>query len=80
MTIKARWKKNGKTYLFLGVGFGAYKAMSAGTFAQAFSPDVNSGEVGMVALCDRKGKIGWVDYEEVEIVEVDGRAPGDFLD
>lgn len=28
-----------QTYLFLGVGFGACKAMSAGTFAQAFSPD-----------------------------------------
>lgn len=43
---------DGAESVFLGVGFGAYKAMSAGTFAQAFSPDVDSGEVGMVALCD----------------------------
>ena len=79
MAIKARWKKNGKTYLFLGVGFGAYKAMSAGTLAQVFSPDEESGEVGMAALCDRKGNIGWVDHDEVEILEIDGQTPGDLL-
>ncbi|HBE68773.1 MAG TPA: hypothetical protein DDW52_11560 [Planctomycetaceae bacterium] len=80
MVAKARWKKNGQIYLFLGVGFGAYKAMAAGNFLQSFSPIEESDDVGMVALCDRDGNIGWVDYSEVEIIEIDGRHPSDFLD
>ena len=71
MATKARWKKNGKVYLFLGVGFGAYKAMVAGNFFQSISPEVDSKELGMVALCDREGTVGWVDYSEVEDHEND---------
>lgn len=79
MLAKARWKKNGKVYLFLGVGFGAYKAMAAGNAFQAFSPIEESQEFGMVALCDVDGEIGWVDYTEVEIIEVDGQTPAELL-
>ena len=79
MLAKARWKKNGKVYLFLGVGFGAYKAMAAGNTLQSFSPVEDSQEIGMVALCDADGEIGWVDYTEVEIIEVDGQSPEEFL-
>ncbi len=76
---KARWKKNGKTYIFLGVGFGAYKAMAAGNFVQSLSPVAEEKEIGMVALCDQRGEIGWVDYTEVEILEIDGRSPNELL-
>lgn len=79
MTTKARWKKDGKTYLYLGTGFGAFKAMSAGTWMHSLLPDKESGEIGMVALCDKNGEIGWVDYEEVEILEIDGERPADLL-
>ena len=79
MATKARWKNDGKTYLFLGVGFGAYKAMVAGNFFQSISPEVDSKEIGMVALCDGEGRVGWVDYSEVEIVEIDGRSPSELL-
>ncbi len=79
MAIKAKWKKNDQVYLFLGVGFGAYKAMMAGNTLQMLAPDVDTKEIGMVALCDRKGEVGWVDYQEVEIVEIDGASPADLL-
>ena len=79
MVAKARWKKNGKVYLFLGVGFGAYKAMAAGNTLQALSPLEESQEVGMVALCDVDGEIGWVDYTEVEIIEMEGQTPAELL-
>ena len=79
MVTKAKWTKNGKVYLFLGVGFGAYKAMVAGNFLQSISPEVDSEKLGMVALCDRKGNVGWVDYSEVEIIEIDGRSPAELL-
>ena len=80
MAIKARWKKNQKVYIFLGVGYGTYKAMMAVNLAHLLAPDVESKEIGMVALCDRDGSVGWVDYSEVEIVEIDGVAPAELLD
>ena len=79
MAIKAKWKKNNQVYLFLGVGFGAYKAMMAANTLHMISPEVDSKEIGMVALCDGKGEVGWVDYQEVEIVEIDGERPADLL-
>ena len=79
MAIKAKWKKDDQVYLFLGVGFGAYKAMMAANAWHMVSPEVDSKEIGMVAMCDRDGKVGWVDYEEVEIVEIDGQSPRDLL-
>lgn len=57
MATKVRYKKNDKTYVLLGVGFGAYKAMAMANTMHAFDPEIDEGEKGMVAVCDREGRI-----------------------
>ena len=51
-----------------------------GSCVEPFEPGLEeSQEVGMVALCDVDGEIGWVDYTEVEIIEMEGQTPAELL-
>ncbi len=79
MATKVRHKKNGNTYLFLGTGYGAFKAMAMANTLHAMNPEIDEGEMGMIAVCDAAGKIHWIDHRLVEVVELDGTAPRELL-
>ena len=79
MTTKVRYKKNGRVYIFLGVGFGMYKSMAAGSYLEAWFPQKDEAQLGMVALCNEKGEIRWADHQDLEVVEVDGKSPAELL-
>ena len=72
-------KASGTKYVLLGTGFGAFKASRPSVFFGNLLPDEESGELTMVAVCDSKGNIGWIHSEELIVVEVDGKAPGEMV-
>ena len=79
MAVKVRYKKNGKVYVYLGVGFGMYKSMAAGSYLEAWFPQKDEGQKGMVALCNEKGEIRWADHGDLEVIDIDGHSPADLL-
>ena len=52
MATKVRHKKSGTTYLFLGTGYGAFKAMAMANTLHAMNPEIDEGEMGMIAVCE----------------------------
>ena len=68
-------KRNGKKYVLLGTGFGAYKATRPGVFFGNLAPEEEQGQITMVAVCDRDGQIRWTHSDDLTVVEVDGNSP-----
>jgi len=70
---------SGEKYILLGTGLGAYKATRPSLFFGNWAPAEESGQVTMVAVCNRAGQIGWVECSELEVVAVDGDKPAELL-
>lgn len=79
MAIKVRNKRNGKTYLMVGTGYGVFKAMAMANTFHAMNPEIDEGELGMIAACDSQGTIHWIDHRHVEVIELDGVKPCELL-
>lgn len=79
MATKVRYRKNGKIYLLVGVGFGAYRATRPSVFLGNLVPTEEEGEMTMVAVCDAKGTIRWAHSGDIEVVEIDGQTPEQLL-
>lgn len=80
MATKVPHKKSGKTYLFLRTGYGAFRAMAMASTLHALNPEIDEGEIGMIAACDSHGKVHWIDHRLVEVIELDGLEPRELLD
>lgn len=65
-------KPSGEKYIFLGTGFGAYKAMRAGVLGGDLFPHEEAGEIMAAAVCDAQGHIRWFETEELQVLEIDG--------
>ena len=79
MAIKVRHNENGRVYMLLGVGFGAYKATHASVFLGNLWPTEDEAQMTMVAVCDGKGIIRWAHSNDVEVIDIDGKTPADLL-
>ena len=73
-------KDEGGKYILLGAGFGVYKATRPSLFLGNLAPSEEGGEVSMVFLCDRTGKVGWVKSEDIRVISIDGSAPADLVE
>lgn len=63
----------GKTYCLLGTGFGAYQSSKPNMFLGNWMADVAEGQYAMVCVCDKQGKVSWIQAENVSIVSIDGQ-------
>jgi hypothetical protein len=79
MSTIVRHNRSGKRYVVIGAGFGAYSSMKSHWLFGDLAAEKQSGEITVIAVCDDRGRIGWVDSDDLEVVEVDGRAPADVL-
>jgi ribose 5-phosphate isomerase len=70
--VIVRNKKTHKKYMFLGTGFGAYKAIRPSFFGGNVFPHEEEGTVTTVAVCDSKGDIIWINSNDLQVIEVDG--------
>lgn len=79
MAIVVSYKKDGKKYILIGTGFGAYKATRPSFFGGNLFPHEDEGNIRVVAVADREGDIHWVDSDDLRVIEVDGNKIEDLL-
>jgi hypothetical protein len=79
MAIFVEHTKTGHQYLLLGTGFGTYPVSQLPSFLGKFVSEAEPEETQVVALCDRAGKIFWLNSAEVTIIEIDGKTPSELL-
>ncbi|MBP89300.1 MAG: hypothetical protein CMJ64_21730 [Planctomycetaceae bacterium] len=72
-------KRNGKKYVLLGTGFGAYKSTRPGVFFGNLIPDEQEGQITMVAVCSKDGNGRWTHSDDLTVIEVDGSSPSELL-
>ena len=72
MAIIVEHRKSKNRYILLGSGYGIYKSSRPSAFLGNMAPKEESGELRVVALSDRKGKIHWIEAEFIRVVAVDG--------
>ena len=68
--------KDGKNYILLGGGYGKTEA-TKDTFL--FGPQRNMAHSSLVLGANAKGRIGWMEIDDVRLVSVDGRTPAQIL-
>ncbi len=79
MAVIVQAKKTGKRYVFLGTGFGAYKATRPHALLGDWMAHEEEGQITMVAVCDANGNIRWAHSDDLIVVEVDGNSPDGLL-
>ena len=68
MSIYVEHKETGDFFIFLGGGYGAFQSHDSHSI---FNP-TKEGTFHMVALCDKKGNIGWVKSDKLRVIHIDG--------
>ncbi len=72
MATIVKHKKTNKKYIFLGVGYAAYKASRPSFFGGNLLPKEEEGTMKIVSVCDQEGNILWFDPEHLQVTKVDG--------
>ena len=79
MAVIVRRISEGGEFVLLGAGFGISATSRPGVFFGSLAPREDSAEVAIACVCDRRGNIGWIETDDLEVVAVDGQSPGDLL-
>jgi len=69
---------SGEKAVLIGTGFGAFSALRPSMFWGNLDPQKESGTVGAVCVCDKRGNIRWVKSKSIRVVEIDGKPPQSF--
>ena len=77
MAIIVRYKPNGGEYILLGTGYGVFKSSHPSPVFKL--PVKESGTFPLAAICDYRGRIGWVRSANLEVVSVHGETPAEVL-
>lgn len=73
-------KPTGKHYVLIGTGFGAFSSRSSSFLGGDLFPNEEYGEIQTAALSDAEGCIIWLPTENLQVLKVDGKHPGEFLE
>ena len=72
MATIVRHNATGKNYCLLGTGFGAYQSKKPNMFLGNWMADIDEGQFAMACVCDSKGRVSWVQAEDITVVSIDG--------
>jgi len=72
-------KKDGRRYVLLGAGFGAYQSKKPNLIFGNLVGDVEEGIYEMLCTCDASGKIYWFLSSTLRIVSIDDQSPEEAL-
>lgn len=72
MSVIVKNKSTQKKYILLGTGFGAYKAIRPSLIGGNLLPHEEEGMIKVVAVCDYKGDINWINSDNLQVIEIDG--------
>ena len=80
MATIVQHKESQNHYIFLGTGFGIYKASRSGPGAFAsILPIEEQDHFRLVAVADRHGNIKWFHSEDLTVIEVEGLHPSELI-
>ena len=79
MTVIVKNVADDKKYLLIGAGFGAFQSKKPNRFFGDLKADIEEGQYTMVCVCDKDGKIDWLESSNLEVVSIDGEKPYDLL-
>ncbi|HAS72558.1 MAG TPA: hypothetical protein DCS67_00265 [Clostridiales bacterium UBA8960] len=80
MAILVKHELTGVEYVMIGTGYSFYKDSIPSPLGGSFFPDVEEGEVKMVAVCDSVGTISWLSSDEVKVISIDGNCVSQLLE
>lgn len=72
MAIVVQHKGTLQKFIFLGVGYGIYKATRPGLIGGNLFPEEEEGTERVAAVCDKYGNIHWFSPNKLKVIEVDG--------
>jgi len=72
MAVIVEHKKTHATYYMLGTGFGMSHAAKPHWFFGDMVSSEQEGQLAFVAVCDAWGSIGWLESDQLRVVEIDG--------
>ena len=79
MATIAKFIDSGLHVLVVGAGYGMSQSARPGAVLGDFFPTERSGKRRMLAIATSSGKIAWSPADLLEIVEIDGKSPGELL-
>ncbi len=77
--IIVKHNENGKKYILLGTGYGAFKATRPSYFGGNLFPKNEEGTYQMVAITDETNKIFWCPSKDLTILSADGKTISEWL-
>ncbi|PZE19581.1 hypothetical protein [Paenibacillus xerothermodurans] len=79
MATIVRHTPTGRLYVLVGTGFGATHAVMPSVLGGSLFPTEKVQEIPVAAVSDSLGNIAWLYTRELQVVEVDGTAIGDYF-
>lgn len=71
---------NGKRYVLVGTGFGAFQSKKPNWLLGDLMADTTEGQHTMACVCDKGGRMYWVESNQIVVESVDGHSPREVLD
>jgi len=79
MAVIVVHKVTKQRYILVGTGFGSSPSMTSSPMFGTILPDGGLDETKMVAVCADSGMIHWFKSNEIEVAEIDGQKPIEFI-
>ncbi len=70
---------DGKNYVLLGSGYGAFRATAPSAFFGNLAPQTNKGELPLVLVTNASGETAWMYSNAIRVISVDGQSPASAL-
>lgn len=71
--------RSGKKYVLVGTGFGAFQSKKPNWLLGDLVADTSQGQYAMACVCDKDGRLYWIDSTELTVESVDGEDPKKVL-
>ena len=70
---------NGQRYILIGTGFGAFQSKKPNWLLGDLVADTSEGQHTMACVCDKDGRMYWVDSTQIVVESVDGQSTSEIL-
>lgn len=79
MAVLVQHVESGRVFVLIGTGYSCYKDSRPSYLGGVLFPHEEEGHYELVAVSDSRGRITWLQADEVRVLEVDGISPEKLL-
>ena len=80
MATIVQHRQSGERWVLIGTGFGMFETARPHWVWGDASPVKEGGQVAMVAVANSDGIVGWFPSEQLQVIEVDGKPPRQWIE